>query len=138
MAMIKSTLTVMALLATSPAYAQFPGYPPGSTPFMVTATGTTAATSATITATSGSVYVCGFSIRANATAAANGNATITGLTGGTMSFAQFVAPLASGIGVIEPVIGYCLPGINNTAVVVSSIAPGAGGNVTVNVWGYRQ
>ena len=136
--MIKSALTILVLLAPAAAQAQFPGYPPGSSPFTISATGTTAITAATIPATSGSIYVCGFSIRANATAAANGVATITGLTGGTLSFQQFVAPLASGIGVVEPVIGYCLAGINNTAVVISSIAPGAGGGVTVTAWGYRQ
>jgi hypothetical protein len=121
------------------ALAASPEYPTQSTPVMVSATGTTAATSATMPAAPNrGNYLCGFSIRALATGAINGMATVTGLFGGTLSFNQFVAPLASGIGTVEQSFNPCLPAHFNTAVAVNSIAPGAGGVVSVTVWGYQK
>lgn len=116
------------------------GYPAGASPITASATGTTAATSATLAATAGkTTYLCGFSIRANATAAATGEASVTGTITGTMNFLQWTAPLASGIGTVEPHIGQnCIPASStNTAIVVTSAAPGAGGTVSVTVWGYQ-
>lgn len=111
----------------------------GATPVTVSATGTTAATTATIPAVSGKkAFLCGFSIRANATAAATGDATVTGTVSGTLHFTQFTAPLASGIGVVEPVIGTsCIAAsAANTAISVISAAPGSGGVVSVTAWGF--
>ena len=105
------------------------------------ATGTTAATTATLTGAAGkTTYLCGFSIRANATAAATGNATVTGTITGTLNFTQWTAPLATGLGVTEPPIGaYCIPASAvNTAIAVVSAAPGTGGTVSVSVWGFQQ
>jgi hypothetical protein len=128
-----------ALLLSSVAAAAQNAYPPGTTPVSVSNTGTTGVTAATMPAAAlGANFLCGFSIRALATAAANGQATVTGVQGGTLSFNQFVAPLASGIGTVEENFNPCLQGIFNTAIVVNSIAPGAGGNVSVTVWGYYK
>lgn len=113
--------------------------PFGAIPVSVSATGTTGATTATIPAVANRIaYLCGFSIRANATAAATGTATVTGTVSGTLSFVQFTAPLASGIGLVEPVIGpACIPAsASNTAIAVISAAPGAGGTVSVTAWGF--
>jgi len=111
----------------------------GGPPVQNSGTGTTAATTATLAATATTVtYICGFSIRANATAAATGNATVTGLAGGTMNFTQFTAPLASGIGAVEETFNPCLPASSvNTTIVVTSAAPGAGGTVSVSAWGFQ-
>lgn len=104
------------------------------------ATGTTLATTATIAAVANVTnYICGFSIRANATAAATGTATITGVITATMSFVQWTAPLASNIGIIENTFNPCIPAsAANTAIAVISAAPGAGGTVSVTAWGFRQ
>jgi hypothetical protein len=131
-------LSLALTLFGSLAFAQTP-YPQGATPVTVSATGTTAATSATMPApSSGLNYLCGFSIRALATAAVNGAATVSGVSGGTLTFQQFVAPLASGIGITERDFNPCLAGVYNTAIVVNSIAPGSGGAVSVVVWGYSR
>lgn len=115
-------------------------YPSGATPITASATGTTAATTATLAAaTSKTTYVCGFSIRANATAAATSEATVTGVITGTMSFLQWTAPLASGIGLVEERFLPCVPGsAANTGIAVVSAAPGSGGTVSVSAWGYQQ
>lgn len=132
---------IAALLSAFVAFAQpvqSPAYF-GATPVTASATGTTAATAATIPAVAGKIaYLCGFSIRANATAAATGDATVTGIKTGTLHFTQFTAPLASGIGIVEPPLGSgCLPAsAANVAIVVTSAAPGSGGVVSVSAWGY--
>jgi hypothetical protein len=115
-------------------------YPSGATPITATATGTTAATTATLAASGGApkTYVCGFSIRANATAAATGNATMTGVVTATMNFTQWTAPTASGLGVTEMIFTPCIPSsATNTAIAVVSAAPGTGGVVSVSAWGYQ-
>lgn len=115
-------------------------YPVGAVAVTNSATGTTAATAATLPAASGkTTYICGFSIRANATAATTGLGTISGMISGTMSFAQWTAPLASGLGDVPGNFsGMCIPAsTTNTAIVVTSAAPGSGGTVTVNAWGYQ-
>lgn len=114
------------------------GYPAGATPETASATGTTAATTATL-ATSGSVttYLCGFSIRANATAAATGNSTVTGTITGTLNYTQWTAPAASGIGLTEQIFVPCVPASAvNTGIAVISAAPGSGGVVSVTAWGF--
>jgi len=114
-------------------------YPVGAVPYTATATGTTAATTATLAgAASVTTYICGFSIRANATAAATGNATVTGVITATMNFTQWTAPLASGLGITEMIFSPCIPAsATNTSIAVVSAAPGAGGVVSVSAWGYK-
>ena len=68
-------------------------YPAGAVPITASATGTTAATTATLAATSGkTTYICGYSIRANATTAATVTDTITGVITATLSSILWVAP----------------------------------------------
>lgn len=114
-------------------------YPTGATPITSSATGTTLATVATLAAAVGkTTHLVGFSIRANATAAATGNATVVGTITGTLNFTQWTAPLASGIGIVEPNISAPIPAsATNTAIVVTSAAAGAGGVVSVSAWGYQ-
>lgn len=114
-------------------------YPAGAVPETASATGTTAATTATLAAAVGkTTFICGFSIRANATAAATGDSTVTGTITGTLHFTQWTAPLASGIGLTEMIFPTCIPatGTNATIAVVSA-APGSGGVVSVSAWGYQ-
>lgn len=115
-------------------------YPVGAVPITASATGTTAATTATLAAAAGkTTYICGFSMRANATGAATGNATVTGVVTGTLNFTFFTAPLASGIGTLDPNLGpRCIPGsAANTGIAVISPAPGSGGTVSVSAYGYQ-
>ena len=114
-------------------------YPQGAVPYTATATGTTAATTATLAgAASVTTYICGFSIRANATAAATGNATVTGVITATLNYTQWTAPLASGVGVVEQIFSPCIPAsAANTSIAVVSAAPGSGGTVSVTAWGYK-
>ena len=113
-------------------------YPATAVPITASATGTTAATTATLTnVTSHTTYICGFSIRANASAAATGNATVTGTKTATMNFTQWTAPNASGLGVTEEVFSPCVPASAvSTSIAVVSAAPGTGGVVSVTAWGY--
>lgn len=114
-------------------------YPDGAVPYTATATGTTGATTATLAgASSVTTYLCGFSIRANATAAATGNATVTGVITATLNYTQWTAPLASGIGVVEQIFSPCIPASGtNQSIAVVSAAPGSGGVVSVTAWGYK-
>lgn len=113
--------------------------PAGATLVTASATGTTAATTATLPGVANkTTYLVGFSIRANATAAATGNATVTGTITGTLNFTQWTAPLASGIGIVEPPISLPIPASGqNQAIAVVSAAPGSGGTVSVTAWGYQ-
>ncbi len=114
-------------------------YPVGSTPYTASTTGTTTATTATLTgASSVTTYLCGFSIRANATSASTGDATVTGIISGTLHFTQWTAPAASGLGITEMVFMPCLPAsTTSTSVAIVSAAPGSGGVVSVSAWGYK-
>jgi len=113
-------------------------YPSGATPITASATGTTAATTATLAATASVTnYICGFSMRSVATAAAAGNATVTGTISGTLNFTH-------GTGATPTVIpndqrfNPCIPASAvNTAIAVVSPAAGTGGVMSVTVWGYR-
>lgn len=130
--------TLIALLLSTAAQAQV--LPPGAVPITASAVGTTGVVTATLpAAASMTTFLCGFSIRANATAAATGNATVTGTVSGTMNFTQWAAPLASGIGIVEPPFLECIPGSSiNTAIAVNSIAAGSGGVTSVTAWGYQR
>jgi trimeric autotransporter adhesin len=113
-------------------------YPVTAVPITASTTGTTAATTATLTNVTGhTTYICGFSIRANATAAVTGNSTVTGTISGTLNFTQWTAPLASGLGVTEMIFAPCVPASAvSTSIAVISAAPGTGGVVSVTAWGY--
>jgi hypothetical protein len=114
-------------------------YPVGATAITASATGTTAATTATLAGTSGkTTYICGYSIRANATAATTVTDTITGVITATLSSILWVAPLASGIGVDEQIFSPCIPAsATNTGIAIVSGAPGSGGTVSSKGWGYQ-
>jgi hypothetical protein len=114
-------------------------YPVGATAITASATGTTGATTATLAGTSGkTTYICGYSIRANATAAATVTNTITGVITATLSSIMWVAPLASGIGIDEQIFSPCIPAsATNTGIAIVSGAPGSGGNVSSKGWGYQ-
>lgn len=114
-------------------------YPSGAVAINATGTGTTDATTATLAAAVGkTTYICGFTIIANATAAATGNATISDGTW-TLNFTQFTAAAASGSGTIYQTFGFqCVPAsAAHTTIVVTSAAPGTGGTVSVAAWGYQ-
>lgn len=114
--------------------------PSGATALTISATGTTGATAATIPAVAlVTNYICGFSIRSNATAAATGTGTVAGVIVATMSFVHWTAPLASGIGLTEQTFSPCIPASAvNTAIVITGPAPGAGGTISVAAWGYKK
>lgn len=114
-------------------------YPLGATPITASATGTTGATTATLAGTSGkTTYICGYSIRANATAATTVTNTITGVITATLSSIMWVAPLASGIGIDEQIFLPCIPAsTTNTGIAIVSGAPGSGGTVSSKGWGYQ-
>ena len=113
---------------------------PGKTFVTASATGTTAATTATLPGAAGkTTYLCGFSIRAAATALVVGNATVTGTISVPLIVPVTVANTV-GVGVVEPPIGHqCIPAsAANTAIAVNSAAPGTGGAVSVAAWGFQQ
>lgn len=114
-------------------------YPVGATPITASATGTTGATTATLAGAVGkTTYICGYSIRANATAATTVTNTITGVITATLSSVMWVAPLASGLGIDEQIFSPCIPASGtNQAIAVVSGAPGSGGTVSSKGWGYQ-
>lgn len=114
-------------------------YPVGAVPITASATGTTAATTATLAASASiKTYICGYSIRANATANTNVTDTVTGVVSGTMSSALWVPANTAGLGIDEQIFAPCIPSSAiNTAIAVVSGAPGTGGIVTVKAWGYQ-
>lgn len=114
--------------------------PAGATFVTASTTGTTGATTATLAGVSAkTTYLLGFSIRATATAAAVGNATVTGTISGTLNFTQFSQAASTGMVPLEPNIGsVAIPAsATNTAIAVVSAAPGTGGVVSVTAWGYQ-
>lgn len=143
---MRPLLAALAMLACiGTAHAQAPVllqsvYPSNAVPVTASATGTTGATTATLPASVFTrTWLCGFSILANATAAATGPAIVTGTIGGTLNFTQFTAPVASGIGTTGQTFLPCVPSSSpNQAIAVVSAAPGAGGTVSVTAWGFQQ
>lgn len=113
-------------------------YPENAVPITASATGTTGATTATLTNVSGhTTYICGFSIRAVATAATTGNATVTGTISGTLNFTQWTAPAASGLGLVQENFSPCVPASAvSTNIVVTSAAAGTGGVISVTARGF--
>lgn len=133
-----SAATVVALLKALANVANAP-YPTGAVPITASATGTTAATTATLAGTSGkTTYICGYSIRANATANTNVTDTITGVITGTLSSILWVPANTAGLGVDEQIFSPCIPAsAANTAIAIVSGAPGTGGLVSAKGWGYQ-
>jgi hypothetical protein len=127
-------------IATLPAVTQSSQYPLNAIPETISATGSTAATTATLAAAGGvTTYVCGFSVRSNATSATQGNVTLGGVITGTMTFFHWVAPLASGIGTTEERFAPCVPASGtNTTIVITAPAAGSGGTTSVAAWGYQK
>lgn len=115
-------------------------YPSGATVIAVTATGTTAATVATLPGAVGkTTYISGFTITADATALTTGTATVSGLIGPTtFSYVQTVSAATSGASVLNLGFNPAIPAsAPNTAIVVTSAAAGTAGNTVVNAWGYQ-
>ena len=113
-------------------------YPLGAVPITASATGTTGATTATLTNVSGhTTYICGYSIRANANVATTVTDTVTGVITATMSSELWVSVNTSGLGVDEQIFSPCIPAsATSTSIAVVSGAPGTGGLVSVKAWGY--
>lgn len=120
---------------------QYPTNATTTTPTAVTATttGTTAATAASLGATvSVTNYVCGFDITADATALAVGTATLSGTISGSLNYLQTVTAAANGSSALTRSFNPCIPAsAANTAITITSVAAGTGGNTIVNIWGYR-
>lgn len=113
-------------------------YPPGATPADNSNTGTTASISANLGGQAGlKTYVCGFDIRATATAAAVGDATLTNVNGGTLHFSQFTATTSGPMVPTQETFWPCLPtSAVNTTIGLNTAAPGSGGVVSATIWGY--
>lgn len=119
------------------------GYPPGATPVVASATGTTAGATATLPAAAGKfTYICGFSVApGSATTAITINITVTGPSS---TFTESVGAPATAVGVTGAVVTNpftpCVPASAvNTAIAVAAGALGtAGVNQDVNAWGYQQ
>lgn len=142
--MTRILVILAALLGSSSALAQA-SYPPNATPITVSATGTTAAVVATIPAvTSRTAYLCGFSFNgSNATAAQAGVITVTGVIGGTMSFAYPTLALGAAVpnaGQADESFLPCAPATSvSVAIAVNGPALGSGATVaTTTAWGYYQ
>lgn len=118
---------------------QASAYPVGATAITASATGTTGATTATLAGTSGkTTYICGYSIRANATANTNVTNTITGVITATLSSIMWVPANTAGLGVDEQIFSPCIPAsATNTGIAIVSGAPGTGGLVSSKGWGYQ-
>lgn len=113
------------------------GYPPGTTPLTSSTTGTTGSVAATLTAAAGrTAWICGFVITSGGTTSALvGVATVTGTLGGTLNF-QYV-DVSSGQGLLGVAFPQCIPAsAQNTNVVVTAPAGGAGTVVAVSAWGF--
>lgn len=114
-------------------------YPLGAVPLTASATGTTAAVTATLAGTSGkTTYICGYSIMTSATSATVVAPTITGLITGTMTRSQYVPANTAGVSKDSQDFSRCIPAsAANTGIAVVSGAAGVGGVTAVNAWGYQ-
>lgn len=113
-------------------------YPSGATAVTNSATGTTAATTATLPGVANkTTYISGFMITSAATAAAQAAATITGTVSGTLTLRQ---PTAATPAVATTSMSFFPPipaSAVNTGIAVVSAAPGSGGTINVFAWGYQ-
>jgi len=111
---------------------------PGSTPLTASATGTTGTITATLTgAASKWTYICGFVLTsASTTTAAVVDATVTGVPT-TMNF-QYVY-VSSGQGILGIAFPGCITSsAENTNIVVTLPAGGAGSVNAISAWGYTN
>src|SRR5262249_9591302 len=108
------------------------------TQITASATGTTAATTATLAAVAGkTTFICGFSINSTATAGAVGNATVTGTVTGTLNYEMATAATPA-VAITQQNFTPCVPASAvNTAIAVVSAAPGTGGVISVTAYGYQ-
>jgi len=113
-------------------------YPSGATPITSSATGTTAATVATLAgASSKTTYICGFTITADATAALAGAATVAGTISGSLNYIQSVGSATAAQLLTQSFVPPIPASATNTAITVTSAAAGTGGNTAVTAWGYQ-
>lgn len=114
-------------------------YPSGAVPITATATGTTAATVATLSGSAGkTTYITGFTITSNATALATGTAVVSGTVSGSLSYLQTILASTNGTSDLTKSFNPAIPAsATNTAIVVTSAAAGTGGNTIVNAQGYQ-
>jgi hypothetical protein len=131
-AQLTHTVNIGAVDSISP-------YPATAVPITASpSNGTTGAIVATLTnVTAHTTYICGFSVRANATAATTVNIVVSGTISGSLNFLEWVAPAASGLGVSEQIFNPCIPASAvSTSIVVTTGAPGSGGATSASAWGY--
>lgn len=141
--MKKLCLCFLVSLFSTATLAQTP-YPPGSVPITASATGTTGAITATIPAVANMIgYLCGlYYTGTNATAANTATSvTVTGLSGGTMTFGFPTLALGATIPNTIPIGETFLPCIAatsvNVAIVVNGPALGSGATLTTaTAWGF--
>jgi len=122
----------------STAVAGAAGFPNGATPITASATGSAAAATATLAAAAGkTTYICGYQIGSTATAAAAGNATITGTITGTMNF-EMGTGVSPAVVQTQSTFSPCIPGSAvNTGIAVNTANPGAGGVISATAWGFQ-
>lgn len=149
---MRAPLILLLSLLTTPALSQASnwwggsasgtGYPNQSTPITASATGTTAAVTATLPGVVGkTTFICGFVMTSGGTTtAAFANATVTGTIGGTLNFVYGAVAPAVGQGLLNIVFDpVCVPAsAQNTAIVVTQPAGGTGTTAeALTVWGYQ-
>lgn len=141
-----AALAAAAGLFLTPLAAQHLYDVPPNAPVVKTAASSGNVAAATATATLAATvdrrnYICGFSITSSgSTAAAVVSATVTGVTGGTMTFTYTsVAGVTLKNDALVVDFSVCIQATaDNTAIAVSLPSLGAGNtNATVNAWGYR-
>jgi hypothetical protein len=132
------------LIVLAPLYAiaqNIVGYPPGAEPITASATGTTGAVAATLSAVSGrTTYICGFAATSGGTTTPTAaDLTITGTVSGTLHF-TYVSGGATTQGALGVPFPQCIPAsAPNTAIVVTQPAGGTGtGAAATTTWGYHQ
>jgi hypothetical protein len=129
---------MLSLVLGTAALAESP-YPTGAQPATASTTGTTAAITATLPGRAGMLtYICGFSVRSNATAGVTGNIQVTGTISGTMNFTHATSVLTVASGATERDFNPCIPASAiATNIVIITPAAGSAGVISATVWGYR-
>jgi len=127
-----TNLSLAAFLALLPtlAFAQAPAVPPVT----ASATGTTGAVVATISAKASQINsLCGFDVISSGVTSAITPITVTGLTGGTLTYTGIIAGTAP----FTPRFNPCIQGSAvNTAIVITTTASGSATAVSVNAYGF--
>lgn len=112
--------------------------PAGATSITNSATGAAAAATATLPAAAGkTTYICGYMIGSTATAAAAGNATITGTISGTLNI-EMGTGVSPAVVTTQQTFTPCIPASAvNTSIAVNTANPGAGGVISALAWGFQ-